>query len=101
MIVKNYVDSLREIYPVSEIVSGGARGVDALGKRYAEENGLLYTEFPAEWDKYGKSAGYKRNVLIVDHAEYLLAFWDQKSPGTKHSIDLAKKKGIPIGVIHV
>src|SRR5690554_6436557 len=70
------------------IVSGGARGADALGKRLSKDIGCGYKEFPAQWDKFGKSAGYRRNVDIIKASDVVAAFWDEKSKGTKHSIDL-------------
>ncbi len=54
------------------------------------------TIFIAEWDKYGKSAGYIRNRLIVQESDMIVAFWDGKSKGTKHSIDQATLKKIPL-----
>ena len=73
------------------IISGGARGVDTWAKEYALAHNIKYEEYPAEWDKHGKSAGYIRNKLIIENANVVLAFWDGKSKGTKHSIDLALK----------
>lgn len=77
----------------TEIISGGARGADSLAERFAMQCLLNYTEFPADWEQYGKRAGYLRNKLIVDECDQLIAFWDGESKGTKHSIDLAKKAG--------
>jgi len=82
------------------IVSGRAFGADKLGERYANWNDLPIDSYPAEWDKYGKSAGYKRNALMADNADALVAFWDGKSRGTMHMIDLAKSKGLKIRVIN-
>lgn len=82
-----------------EIVSGGAAGADAGGKLFAKEGYLQYTEFPAEWDKYGKSAGFKRNVLIADYADECIAFWDGKSKGTRHTLNLFLDRGKPIRVV--
>ena len=84
-----------------EIVSGGARGADSMGRDYATTNGaILYKEFPAEWNKYGRSAGYKRNRLIVEYADEVIAFWDGKSRGTKHTIDLCEELGVPCRIIN-
>jgi hypothetical protein len=77
---------------ITEIVSGGAFGADYLAEQYAKEHKLPITVFKPDWDKYGKSAGYIRNKLIVDYAEQCIAFWDGKSKGTKNTIDLAKKE---------
>ena len=73
------------------VVSGGARGADSLAERYAKENGLKTIVHLPNWDEYGKSAGFIRNKLIIDDADIVVAFWDGKSRGTKHSIDLAEK----------
>lgn len=73
------------------IVSGKAKGADTLGEKYAKERNYKIEEYPANWDKYGKSAGYKRNEEMAKVADALIAFWDNKSKGTKHMIDLAKK----------
>lgn len=72
------------------IVCGEARGADSLGRRYAEEYGLKIKSFPADWAKYGRSAGFKRNLEMANIADALIAFWDGKSKGTKHMIDTMK-----------
>ena len=84
--------------PIVEIVSGTANGADKLGERYSIEKGHQLTKFPAQWDKFGKSAGYKRNQQMADYADCLIAFWDGKSRGTKHMIDIAKSQGLTISV---
>lgn len=81
----------------TEIVSGGARGVDTVAIEAAKEAGLKTKVFPANWD-LGKSAGYKRNKQIVDYVDGLCAFWDLSSRGSAHSISLAVEKGIPVYV---
>jgi len=73
-----------------EIISGGAKGADSLAKRFAKDYDAEYTEFPADWDKYGKSAGFRRNQSIIDACDMVLAFWDGKSRGTQDSIEKAK-----------
>ena len=80
-------------YPNIIIVCGEARGADLLGRRYGEELGFEVESFPAEWDKFGKSAGYRRNVDMAVRADRVLAYWDGKSKGTKHMIDIVTKKG--------
>ena len=81
------------------IISGDAQGADQLGTRYAEAKGYKVMHFPANWQKYGKSAGYKRNEEMAKHADALVAFWDGKSKGTKHMIDIATKKNLKSRVI--
>ena len=82
-----------------EIVSGTANGADKLGEKYANEKGYKIKKFPADWDKYGKSAGYKRNEEMAKYADSLIAFWDGKSKGTKHMIDLAKRYSLNVKVV--
>ncbi|MDD6478394.1 MAG: DUF2493 domain-containing protein [Oscillospiraceae bacterium] len=80
------------------IVSGGARGADALGERYAEENGFKIERYLPNWDKYGKSAGPKRNRQMAEIGDYVICFWDGKSKGTKSMIEAARKSGKPIKI---
>lgn len=82
-----------------EIISGTARGADKLGERYAKERGYKIIPFEANWQLYGKAAGYKRNQLMAENANALIAFWDGKSKGTKHMIDIATKKGLKVKVV--
>jgi len=82
-----------------EIVSGKARGADELGESFAEKYGLNVKHFPADWDKFGTSAGYIRNAEMAKYADVLIAFWDGKSLGTRHMIKSAEKKGLEVHVI--
>lgn len=81
-----------------QIVSGKASGADTLGEIYAKEKSFSIAEFPADWDKYGKSAGYRRNSDMATYGNVLIAFWDGKSRGTKHMIDLAKSNFLTVRV---
>jgi hypothetical protein len=81
------------------IVSGTARGADRLGELYATENGFPVEPYPADWNKYGKAAGYIRNEEMAKVANAAIGFWDGKSKGTKHMIDLCSKYGTPIRVV--
>lgn len=76
------------------LISGTARGADRLGERYAKENGYEVEKFPANWDFYGKSAGYMRNLEMAKYADGLIAFWDNKSKGTKNMIGFASEYGL-------
>lgn len=82
-----------------EIVSGTARGADRLGERYAIARGLPLKKFSANWNKYGKKAGYLRNEQMVNYADACVVFWDGKSKGSKHTIDLAKKHGLKVRIV--
>lgn len=81
-----------------EIVSGTTNGADKLGEKYANDNGYQIKHFPANWDLYGKSAGYKRNEEMAKYSDALIAFWDGKSKGTKHMIDLAKQYNLKVKI---
>ena len=86
-----------------EIICGKARGADTLGEQFAKEYKLSIKYFPADWNTYGKSAGYRRNAEMANYAKedngVLIAFWDGKSKGTKHMIDIAKNSGIRVFVV--
>ena len=70
-----------------------------LAKKYANDEGLDLEIFPADWKKFGKSAGFRRNEQMAEFADGLIAFWDGESHGTKHMIDIANEKGIKTKVI--
>lgn len=82
-----------------EIVSGGARGADQLGELYAKSKGFALKRFPANWDVHGISAGIKRNIEMAEYADALIAFWNNKSSGTRNMINEAKKRDLKIRVI--
>lgn len=84
-----------------EIVSGTANGADKLGETYANEKGYKLTKFPADWDNHGNSAGYKRNKEMAIYADTLIAFWNGRSKGTKHMIDLAYEHNLKVRVVMV
>lgn len=85
-------------WEISSVVSGGARGADALGERWAAARSLPVEVFPADWNLHGKSAGYRRNEQMAKNAEALVALWDGVSRGTKHMIDLARKHNLRVHV---
>ena len=91
---------------LTRIVSGGARGADTLGERFANEMGLEISRFIPDWEGLGKRAGYVRNAEMAkfavadDNDGMLIAFWDGQSRGTKHMIDLAKRYGLEVHVVN-
>lgn len=89
---------LKNINDNIEIVCGMARCADRLGERYAKEHGYKVIYMPADWDLYGKSAGFKRNVQMAEYADALVAFWDGVSSGTKHMIETAQNMGLDVRV---
>jgi len=98
-LLKEKLDKLNKHLNRFEVVSGKARGADSLGERYARENDLPIAEFPADWDTHGKKAGFLRNADMADYADGCVVFWDGKSKGTQHMINLAKEKGIQLAVV--
>lgn len=74
---------------ISEVVCDGARGVDNLGKLWAENNNIPIRLFPADWNTFGKSAGYKRNVEMAKYADALILIWDGVSKGSNHMLNIA------------
>lgn len=85
-------------WKVSEVVSGGARGVDAIGEALARRYGVSVRVFPADWGANGKAAGPMRNAQMAEYAEALIAVWDGKSRGTAHMIDTATARGLRVHV---
>ena len=86
-------------YQITSVISGTAKGADALGERWAQENDISISRKPADWKTYGKKAGFLRNTEMAEEAGsdgLLCAFWDGKSKGTKHMIDIAKSKGLTV-----
>jgi hypothetical protein len=81
-------------FVISEVISGTARGVDTAGENWAAYHGIPVVKFPANWDLYGKQAGYIRNNSMANYAEALIAVWDGKSRGTRHMISQAAAKGL-------
>ena len=82
------------------IISGTAKGADSLGEKYAINKGYEIERFPANWDKYGKSAGYRRNVDMANVADACIVFWDGTSPGWKHMIDIANTKRLALRIVN-
>lgn len=89
------VENLESYLPsdVSEIVSGGARGIDLCAAEYAEGAGLRLTVFLPEYERYGWAAPLKRNDRIAEYADACLAFWDGASRGTQYTISQFRKRG--------
>lgn len=94
------VNNLEKYLPenTTEIVSGGARGIDTSAKEYAEKHNIKLTEFLPEYEKYGRGAPLRRNLQIIGYADEVLAFWDGTSRGTKYVIDNCKKQNKKVTV---
>lgn len=89
---------------ISEVVSGGARGADKVGERWAKEHDIPVRVIPALWGLHGRSAGYRRNEEMARYAMGygsdggLIALWDGQSPGTRHMIEVAGREGLEVWV---
>lgn len=83
------------------IVSGTARGADTLGEKYAEERGYKIERYPANWDKYGKKAGYLRNKKMAEVSNACIVFLSSKAEnkGSKMMISIATEEKLLIRVI--
>lgn len=95
-----YIRELDKYLPpdTTEIVSGGAKGVDTSAKEYAETHNIKITEFIPDYQKFKQGAPFKRNIEIVKYSDFVLAFWDGKSKGTKYVIEQCQIRGVPINV---
>lgn len=82
-----------------ELVCGMARGADMLAYSLWANNKMPIHNFPANWDKYGKSAGYRRNQEMGEFADAAVCFWDGNSKGTKHMIDIMQKLNKPVYIV--
>lgn len=103
--VTNYNELIKAIqectWKPTTVLCGLARGVDMLGERWAKENDIDVEYYIANWNKYGKKAGYVRNEEMAKNADALIALWDGKSRGTAHMVDLACEYGLDIFVQRV
>lgn len=81
------------------ILSGGAKGADQLGERFAMENNLELEYHQADWKSFGKRAGLIRNAQMAENADILIAFWDGQSKGTEHMINSAYQNGLRVEII--
>ena len=95
------IDNLDKYLPkdTTEIISGGAKGVDADAKKYALAHNIKLTEFLPNYKRYGRGAApLKRNLQIIEYSDIVLAFWDGTSKGTKYVIDNCRKMGVEVRV---
>lgn len=98
-LLKDRCNVFLEGFDEIEIVCGMAIGADELGRKFGLEKGYYIKEFPANWQKFGKSAGMKRNLEMSNYANALIAFHDGISKGTLNMIELARKKKLLTEVV--
>ena len=84
---------------IEAIVSGGAQGADSIGVDFAKEYNIPTQIFYPDWQKHGKGAGFIRNTRIVNHSNFIVAFWDGQSRGTQDTMQKARKKEVPVWVV--
>lgn len=99
LIVEHLEDYLPE--GTTEIVSGGAKGVDSCARAYAQANGLALREFLPDYDRYQRAAPLRRNWQIVEYADFVLIFWDGVSRGTRHVMEDCQKAGVPCRIVRM
>jgi hypothetical protein len=90
-----------EKHCITQVLTGGARGADRLGIRWALSHSVRLTGFPADWERFGKSAGVRRNYQMAQAGDLLIVFWDGQSPGTAHMVQCMRQLGKPVVVIRV
>lgn len=77
----------RSGYEITEVVSGCATGIDRLGEQWARAHNVPIKEMPADWSRYGNSAGPYRNRAMADYADAAIIVWDGQSRGTRNMIE--------------
>ena len=104
-LLRDTMNDIRKKITISSIVSGGAKGADRLGAQYARSIDLKPIILKPLWrdanGKYDPIAGLNRNTQIIDKADYIVAFWDMKSTGTRDSINKARKSGKTVKIVDI
>ena len=97
------IENFKKYLPegVTEIVSGGARGIDSCAAKYAETNGLKLTVFLPEYKRFGRAAPIIRNDRIIEYSDEIVALWDGKSKGTEYVIEKSRKLGKRVRVYRI
>ena len=98
---KQYLDAIHAKYGINSVLCGMARGADMIGYKWAKENHIEIKEFPADWDRIGKRAGYIRNEQMAEVGTHLLALHMNNSKGTQHMINIAKERCLKVMVVNV
>lgn len=86
-------------FDITEVVSGGALGIDTMGERWAARRNIPVKPFyvsPKDWDRYGKRAGHLRNQKMAEYADALILIWDGCSPGSANMKQQAVRMGLPV-----
>ena len=89
----------RERHRITQVLTGGARGAEQLGYRWASKHAVKHQLFRADWERFGKSAGVRRNHQMAQAGDMLLVFWDGQSPGTAHMVQCMQQLGKPCVIV--
>jgi len=84
---------------VNAVIHGGAKGVDLIAHDWAKKHGIPVEVYAADWGRFGKAAGHRRNVVMVDRCDAAVVIWDGQSKGTRHTIELLTASGKPFVVV--
>jgi YspA, cpYpsA-related SLOG family len=84
---------------ITELLHGGARGADHLAFRWAVRHHVRSRCFAADWERFGRSAGLRRNHQMAQEGDVLVCFWDGVSKGSAHIISCMQQLGKPVVVI--
>ena len=90
------LDRLKDSLPVTRIVQGGATGADTLAAEWARRNKISVRTYVADWDVWGKAAGFKRNERMLEEGKPDLVVAFKGGKGTKHMVELAKRAGVRV-----
>ena len=83
-------------WEITQIITGGCYGPDRMGELYARTHGIPCQRYPADWDRFGKAAGPRRNIAMAEDADALIVLWDGISRGSRHMIKTARRYGLSI-----
>ena len=103
------VEVLNSLEKPFDMYSGGAKGIDTMAVDWAKQNNIVYKEYYPDWKNKGKAAGYYRNAEMMSDAiskcgvenVSVLAFWNGRSSGTKHMIELAEKYSTKLSIVNI
>jgi hypothetical protein len=90
--VRQVLDDLLKQHQDLVLLSGGAKGVDFIAETWAKTHNVPCTKYLPDYARYKRGAPLKRNIEMIGECDRVIAFWDGKSPGTKHVIKHGKDK---------
>jgi hypothetical protein len=84
---------------ITQVLTGGERGAALLGYRWAWKHAVHHQRFRADWERFGKAAGVRRNHQLARAGDVLVVFGHLIAPGTAHLIQCMRALGKPVVVI--